>query len=187
MIYEPNYAADRAAAAAWARAIIADGSALVLDTETTGLHGDVGIVQIAICDLEGREILNSLVQSDVPITPGASRIHGITAEDIADAPRWADVWERVHRLLAERGYPPLVIYNAAYDRGIIRQCCARAGLPIPPLQKVHCAMEWYSQFIGEWSEWYSSYRWQRLPDGDHSAMGDALATLAVIRGMARDE
>jgi DNA polymerase-3 subunit epsilon len=42
----------------------------------------------------------------------------------------------------------------------------------------------YARFIGEWNSYYNSYKWQKLDGGDHTALGDCLATLEVIRVMA---
>jgi DNA polymerase-3 subunit epsilon len=47
-------------------------------------------------------------------------------------------------------------------------------------------MQWYSQWVGEWNDYHQDYKWQRLPGGDHSALGDCKATLEVIRRMAAD-
>ncbi|NJO78661.1 MAG: hypothetical protein HC827_09085 [Cyanobacteria bacterium RM1_2_2] len=45
-------------------------------------------------------------------------------------------------------------------------------------------MKWYSQWVGEWNELHGDYRWQKLPSGDHSALGDCRATLTIIQEMA---
>lgn len=45
-------------------------------------------------------------------------------------------------------------------------------------------MGWYSQYVGEPGK-RGGYRSQKLPDGDHSALGDCKAILAVLDGMAR--
>ena len=42
-------------------------------------------------------------------------------------------------------------------------------------------------YAGQWDDYYQNYRWQRLPEGDHSALGDCRATLEVIRRMAQHE
>jgi DNA polymerase III subunit epsilon len=47
-------------------------------------------------------------------------------------------------------------------------------------------MLWYSQWVGERNEYHGDYKWQRLPGGDHSALGDCKATLEVIEAMAAD-
>jgi DNA polymerase-3 subunit epsilon len=47
-------------------------------------------------------------------------------------------------------------------------------------------MHWYAQFVGDWNEYHGNYKWQRLPGGDHSALGDCRATLAVLKEMAAE-
>jgi hypothetical protein len=44
-------------------------------------------------------------------------------------------------------------------------------------------MEPYSQYVGDWSDYWESYRWQPL-GGGHRAVGDARACLQVIKAMA---
>ena len=48
-------------------------------------------------------------------------------------------------------------------------------------------METYAEWVGEWSDYFGSYKWQPLPGGDHDAVGDAQAALAVLRRMAAGE
>jgi DNA polymerase-3 subunit epsilon len=45
-------------------------------------------------------------------------------------------------------------------------------------------MGWYSQFVGEPGK-RGGYKYQKLPGGDHSALGDCRATLKVLKDMAR--
>ncbi|BCC80200.1 MULTISPECIES: 3'-5' exonuclease [Bacillus] len=51
---------------------------LVLDTQTTGLGETDEIVEIAVTDLDGKTLLNTLVKPTVPISDDATMIHGIT-------------------------------------------------------------------------------------------------------------
>jgi hypothetical protein len=46
-----------------------------------------------------------------------------------------------------------------------------------------CAMRRYAAYVGEPSK-RGGYRSQKLSGGDHSALGDALATLRLIKEMA---
>jgi DNA polymerase-3 subunit epsilon len=59
-------------------------------------------------------------------------------------------------------------------------------LNLDQLVTVHCAMQWYAQYVGEWHDYWGNYRWQRLPGGDHSALGDARATLSLLKRMAAE-
>src|SRR5918912_1604474 len=59
-----------------------------------------------------------------------SYIHGITWEHVADQPVFAQVWPELRPLLDGAEY--LVAHNAAFDRGVLRACCAAAGLEVAP-------------------------------------------------------
>jgi DNA polymerase-3 subunit epsilon len=39
-------------------------------------------------------------------------------------------------------------------------------------------------FVGDWNDYHDNYKWHKLRGGDHSALGDCLATLELIRQMA---
>ena len=45
-------------------------------------------------------------------------------------------------------------------------------------------MRHYARFVGEPAKRGGGYRPQKLPGGDHTALGDALATLRLIERMA---
>jgi DNA polymerase III subunit epsilon len=45
-------------------------------------------------------------------------------------------------------------------------------------------MRQYARFVGERARRGGGYRLQKLPGGDHTALGDAIATLHLIEGMA---
>jgi DNA polymerase-3 subunit epsilon len=181
MIEETMHEQDRQDAIDWARRML-QSDALILDTETTGLGSDAEIVQIAIIDMAGRTILDCLVQPIGAIPLAASNIHGITADRVQVAPLWADLWPAIRSILAER---TVVIYNANYDTRLLGQSCALAGFLFDySLSGFTCAMQRYSAYVGDWNNYHGNYRWQKLPSGDHSALGDCLATLAVLKQMA---
>jgi len=181
-----TYEEDRREVCEWARTMLL--GCVILDTETTGLY-DAEIVQIAVIDQDGAVLLDSLVEPPHPEKAlkkhkgvCAADIHGLTPDKLKGAPTWTDIWPRLVEALAGRN---LVIYNADYDWPIIRTMCDAYGLStLPPHASIHCAMENYAAFVGEWNDYFGSYRWQRLPGGDHSALGDCRATLAVLKEMA---
>lgn len=69
---------------------------LILDTETTGLGPDAKIVDLAWIEVdEAMKVIDrfeTLVDPEIPISPGASAKHGIVAEDVADAPTIEEVF-----------------------------------------------------------------------------------------------
>ncbi|UPW06972.1 3'-5' exonuclease (plasmid) [Rhodococcus pyridinivorans] len=102
---------------AWANAVLADGAACIVDVETSGLDGS--IIEIAVIDAEtGEVLLNTLVDcSPVEIEPGAVEVHGLTATDLAGAPRWSEVFPEL--AAATKNRVVLVITRSSTGAG----CC----------------------------------------------------------------
>lgn len=75
--------------------------AVVLDTETTGLQGHA--VEISIVELgSGTVLFDSLISPGIPISAGATRVHGITAHELEGAPALAEVATTIRELLRGR-------------------------------------------------------------------------------------
>ena len=179
-----------------AREWLADGC-FVLDTETTGLGDDDQIVQMAIVDSHGVVLVNTLVHTTHPIGAKATAVHGLTADMLKDAPSIHDIkigdqtlqeW-----LLEYEGR--IVTYNAAFDARLLNQSLFdKATARTDGFDFKHCAMTLYARHNGDWDSRKEAYRWvslvaacqfEHLPVPDHSALGDALATLALIQTLAR--
>ena len=65
---------------------------LFLDTETTGLHPpNDKVVEVAIADLGGNVLLNTLVNPEQEIG-FATTIHHITDDMVANAPTLEQLW-----------------------------------------------------------------------------------------------
>lgn len=146
------------AAVLWARGVLGDANAVLLDTETTGLDGDAELVEIGIIDIRGSVLIDQLVRPQSPIPAEVSAIHGINADTVAGAPTWDQVYGDVASILNRASR--VVVYNAEFDRRIIRQTNRRYGLPRIEVASWECAMEEYE------------FRWQPL-NGGHRAVGTA--------------
>ena len=91
-----------------------------LDTETTGTTAkedrivEVGIVLWRAGEITGRH--SWLINPERQIPQGAIDVHGISNEDVADKPVFADVCDEI--LAALEGAVP-VAYNADFDRGFV--------------------------------------------------------------------
>ena len=171
---------DQDKAILWAREQLAADptSIVILDSETTDLGGE--IIDLAIIDLTGAPVFQSLFKPHMPIAPDAAAIHGLTAERLTDEPRWIDRWSDIKAAI---GAKKVLIYNAAFDSARLYFTCI--SHECDPLRlDSECVMLWYAQWVGEWNDWRHSYRWQRLQGGDHSALGDCVATLAALKEMA---
>lgn len=64
-------------------------------------------------------------------------VHGLAWSDVADSPDFAAAWRGLKPFLA--GARALVAHNAGFDRGVLRACCAAAGIAPPRLPFV-CTM-----------------------------------------------
>lgn len=180
--FEEIIAEDRQAAIEWARTFLVNGG-VILDTETTGLEG-AEIIEIAIIDTDGNVLVNSKVKALHPeysLASGAVHIHGIRPEDLADVPTFGDLYPQIWQAIHQKH---LVVYNLSFDLGILRSDRLAWYCPAFKLKDKDCAMLWYAQYCGQWHHYWKSYTWQPLPGGDHSALGDAQATLDVIKHMA---
>ncbi|MFE7665129.1 3'-5' exonuclease, partial [Streptomyces celluloflavus] len=96
----------------WAAAALADPGVVVLDTETTGLHADARIVEIAVISASGAVVLDSLINPGVPIPAAATAIHGIGDADVASAPTFGELLVELTVALDGRR---CLVYNASYD------------------------------------------------------------------------
>jgi len=104
---------------------------IVLDTETTGLDPKLGdrIIEIGCVEILSRSIseayFHAYVNPERDIDFGATRIHGITLEDLAAKPKFAAIAREF--LDYVRG-AELIIHNADFDVEFLDAELARAGL-----------------------------------------------------------
>ena len=95
---------------------------IVLDTETTGLEPEQGhrIIEIGCVELVNRRAtgqnFHRYLNPERAVDPGAVEVHGLTAEFLADKPRFGDI---VDEFLEFVGDAELVIHNAEFDIGFL--------------------------------------------------------------------
>lgn len=105
---------------------------IVLDTETTGLEPGEGhrIIEVACLELSGRRPtgrhFHRYVNPERAIDFAASEVHGLTAADLADKPRFEDVADE---FLAFVEGAELLIHNAPFDVAFLDAELERAGRP----------------------------------------------------------
>jgi len=163
-----------------------------LDTETTGIGPTDEILEISIVDHDGGILLDTLVKPRGKIDPGASRVHGITEEMLADAQGWDVVWPQVDAVL--KGHY-VGIYNQDFDVRMMQQSHQRYWMQWEQAQmNFFCIMKLYAKFYGQWNSRHGNYRWQSLENArrqcgldlanTHRAKDDTLLARAVLRHMA---
>jgi len=104
---------------------------IVLDTETTGLNARMGdrVIEIGCIELLSRSItenrFHSYLNPGREIEEGAAKVHGLTAEFLADKPKFADVAKDFIEYVSGA---ELIIHNAPFDVEFLDQELALAGL-----------------------------------------------------------
>jgi len=84
---------------------------LYLDTETTGLDEKAEIIEIAILDVAGNVLLDSLVKPTSPISDAASKVHGIMMSMLGDAPSWQQLAWTKSKLYWTDNWSSLITQN----------------------------------------------------------------------------
>lgn len=162
-----------------------DENIVILDTETTGLW-NAEIVEIAVIDRSGKPLLNTLVKPKGSIPVGATEIHGITNEMVAEAPTWPEVWEQLHPILKDK---TVLIYNEEFDIRVMKESFFvweeeledRVDEAIELIDELdsHCVMKAYAALV-------DSEKWLKLTEAAgreiaHRALDDCKATLEVVK------
>ena len=105
---------------------------IVLDTETTGLEPSEGhrIIELACLELFDRRAtgrqFHRFLNPERAVDLAASQVHGMTADDLADKPRFADIADEFLEFVdgAE-----LLIHNAPFDVAFLDAELERIGRP----------------------------------------------------------
>ena len=169
----------RALASQWAAELLADESVLLVDTETTTLYGQ--IIEIGVLDAAGRVVFERLVRPSESIAEEATRVHGLCAADLAQAPTMHDVADELAAVLRHRR---LVAYKSSYDRTVLVQEERRIGRQLQPGTRWDCAMDLYAAWNGELVSDRTSFRNKRLPGAGHRAVDDCRSLLSLLRRVA---
>jgi DNA polymerase-3 subunit epsilon len=168
--------------------IVAEAYFAAIDFESAGIRrGSTEVpVQIGIAlmqQLEISENFGSFLFTDQPITWAARKVHGICAKDLAGAPRFADLWPEIHRLLQNRW---LVAHGSATERRFLRAFPFHGFGPWVDTLKLSRAVwpEKKSFALGdlirdlsleeELRTVFPQFRW-------HDALSDAMASLVLLR------
>ena len=155
---------------------------VILDIETTGLLNDpyAEIVEIAVIDMQGNVLLNTLVKPRHKIDESsvAFQVNGITNEMVKNARSWEAVCGDLMEILWGQEKIALA-YNAKFDITMIeRQSAAKL--------ENECLMQLYSQ-------WYGTSKRHKLCDAaahfgitttqTHRAVDDCQMALAVFNNI----
>lgn len=156
----------------------------VIDIETANSSIKGSICSIGIVYMQGFEISDTfytLINPECPFSPYNTNVHGITNDDVKNAPLFIDVWERMKDTLSDR---TLICYNASFDINVLKQAlgssdCSAAGLSyFCAYQLTRRLIEAPSYSLSNISESFG------IMHDAHNALEDALATSALLRAIA---
>ncbi len=163
-------------------ASVPTGGFTVIDVETTGLSAKQHrVLEIAVVrtDTRGRITGEWARRLDPEGPVGATHIHGITADDVRGAPKFAELIPHLNSWLAGT---VVVAHNARFDLAFLRAEYTYAGWALPRLPAL-CTLEASSYYLPDMDR-------RRLADccsaariplrGAHSALGDARATAGLL-------
>ncbi|QBD82847.1 3'-5' exonuclease [Ktedonosporobacter rubrisoli] len=172
--------------AQWARDIIRRRP-LILDSETTGLDpARDEIIELALVELDGSVVLNTLIQCQGVIPEDATAVHGITHEMLRGQPGFPEVWQQLQPYFSR----PLVIYNAAYDIPMLAYGALRYRLRMSR-PDAHCLMCQYTEYRvgseGSYQRLEVACRDFGIEKSTHRALADAQATRHVLLCLAAAE
>lgn len=153
-----------------------DSDAVIIDTETTGVDTTAQIIQLAAIDMQGNTLFDSLFRPTVSIHPRSTQTHGMTARSLVGAPLFKDCIERIKQLLVGH---PVIAYNVSFDSRMLRQTLEGHRLDLAWLDTLdyQCAMRIHAEHLGKKGN-------PKLEGGDHTALGDCLAVLKLLRDIA---
>jgi DNA polymerase-3 subunit epsilon len=106
------------------------------------------------------------------------KLHGITADHVAEAPTFAELWDEVHSEIQDI---PLVAHNASFDIGVLRHTLDEYRIPYPEL-------DYYCTRVISQALWPAlpSYglelvsNYLGMPFKHHAAEEDASACAAIV-------
>lgn len=157
---------------------------VAFDLETTGL--DVGtdrIIEISCVKLlpdGGEEIRTRRLNPEMPISPDATRVHGIRDEDVRDCPTFAQIARSLHSFLAGCD---LTGYNSSkFDLHMLRREFENCGLAFPDadVRVIDSYVLYTLQEPRTLAAAYEHYCGRAL-EGAHGAEADARAAAAILR------
>ncbi len=129
--------------------------AVVVDVETTGLDpANDRVITVAMArgrfadlkdDSSGLhfDTMDAIVNPEVRIPAGASRVHGITNRAVVDKGTFAEVAQQLRDFIGDR---PIIAHNASFDKRFLNAEFKRAGVKTLAGNKGFCTMHRFQDF-----------------------------------------
>ena len=112
---------------------------IAFDVETPNRYNSrMSAIGISVIE-DGRivEEFYSLVDPEQPFDWFNTQLTGISAESVAGAPTFPQLWERIEPVMSSG---ILVAHNASFDTGVLRRCLCDYGIDWAPTVKGLCTV-----------------------------------------------
>jgi DNA polymerase III epsilon subunit-like protein len=158
--------------------------ALIIDTETIGTGPTIEVIEIAIADVAGQILYESLVRPVFNRLPPPSKHARFDRAAFANAPYWIDIWPEVSALIERK---LLIAYNASFDRRALQAMLSRHALSSAE-RGWRCAMQAVKHKIGTKKSLTLTQACAHfgLEGGNHRATRDVQATCELLRALLDD-
>jgi DNA polymerase-3 subunit epsilon len=155
--------------------------ALVVDTETVGSGPTIEIIEIAIGDISGNILFESLVRPVFNRLPSPSKHQRFDRAAFETASYWSDIWPSISKLITNK---LLVAYNATFDCRALAAMTARHAYSSPE-RAWRCAMQTVKKGLGVKKSLTLSEACARfgLEGGNHRAACDVEATCRLLQAL----
>lgn len=131
----------------------------------------------------------SLVNPEQPFDTFNTVLTGISASDVAGAPAFSALWERIEPMMSSG---ILVAHNASFDMGVLRKCLRDYGIRWKPEVKGICTvvmgrslLPGISHKLNDMCDYYGISLTHHRADSDSRACAEIL--LRYMRGGAEPE
>ena len=159
---------------------------IVLDFETTGLQPGYRPLEIAWVEFDSlykvSRSVTSLIDPQIPIELGAQKVHGISAEMLADMPTLEEFLQGEHADKFDNEHVLVVAHNAAFDLPMFEPFCKKAT----SLCTMRLAQALYPKAENHRLSTLASMFAVEI-EPTHRALADAGACFELLRAIAKKE
>lgn len=159
--------------------------AVIIDTETVGSGPTIEVIEIALGDVSGSILFESIVRPIFNRLPPPSKHGRFDRAAFTDAPYWIDIWPRVATLIDRK---LLVAYNASFDRRALAAMLSR-NAQTSPERGWRCAMQLVKKIAATKRSLTLSEACTRfgVEGGTHRAACDVQATCRLLHSIRATE
>jgi len=161
---------------------------IAFDVETTGRNAETDqIIEISMCLYESGEEkkYHRLIKPQIPISSGAERVHGISMDDLEDAPMFSEVASEILEFMNLADV--IVGYNVRFDIRFVEKEFARIGQKIQLDEKlvVDPFRIWQAMEPRRLEDAHRRFVGSEMENA-HSAEADVQAAVKVLRGVREE-